>query len=336
MNRWTQNMSLLRLAAVVALLTIAGCKDDETPCLQCPPPDTTPSPTIENIWPNADKMTWTFDYTSEETLPNIPSRLYPTPDDIPAFSWDDVREVLASDTLSGSTDTTEATYTMRFDSLLTTGSGAVGQNLEVDIDVLTAGAAGVYRANHASAFYARLYAARPDLRDAVLDAYAGAGYDARQLTEPFGVVYSPLLIHGGAWEKTEDWIGTYGDVDQILAWKFLSSDLSVGSEFTHQLVPSLASDVFLHCRIERLTTWQSDIGQHKKSLDCLYIIDYGLWVETNNEGKILGYGRIFDCGRVVYSPTEGPVYMYERDFVEPGDPPTPGVRYTELEITGTN
>ena len=99
-------------------------------------------------------------------------------------------------------------------------------------------------------------------------------------------------------------------------------------------MPDLADDVFLHCLVEQVLTWESDIGTHKKSLDCFYIIDYGvgLWVDVT--GEPLGYYRYFDCGRVVYAPTVGPVYMYEIGLVEPGDPPTHGIRYAELEIIG--
>ena len=181
-------------------------------------------------------------------------------------------------------------------------------------------------------FLARLYAARPDLRGAIRTAYAMAGP-----AEPGGGYavlppWGPFLIHGGAWEKTSEYIGTYGDVDQLLAWKFLTSDLSPGTEFTHQLVPSLADNVYLHGRVERTLSWESGIGLHEKCIEVLYIIDYGIVLGTDVTGQPLDYARIVDGGRVVYAPTTGPVYLYEVSFIQPGEALANGARYTELNL----
>jgi len=152
---------------------------------------------------------------------------------------------------------------------------------------------------------------------------------------PQPIMSTPLLIHGGAWEKTDDWIATYGVLNTEPAWKFLTSDLAVGTEFTHQLIPDLANDVFLHARIESHVTIDTELGTYEKAVDCLYIIDYGISaVSTSPGGPTSGYMRTYEYGRVVYAPTLGPVYSYERKFMSAGTPVTKGSGDLEMFIIG--
>lgn len=333
MSRAIRFSGRMVIAAAIVPLFLAGCKDDDPPaCVNCTNTWRTPSPTIENVWPNADKSSWTYSYISEELQVVPDPRTYSTPDSVSdVLTWDDLRELLDGHHLAGPTNKTVGTYGMHFDSLLTTDSGAVGQNLVVEITPRGGVMPTSSPVRRPGGFLARLYAARPDLRDAV-----GAALAATARPEPgggtAGVVFGPFLIHGGAWEKTSDYIGTYGDVDQLLAWKFLTSDLSAGAEFSHQLVPSLADDVFLYGRVERTLSWESGIGLHKNCIEVLYIIDYGVSLGTDATGQPLEYARIVDGGRVIYAPTLGPVYMYEIGFIQQGEALANGARYTELDL----
>ena len=148
------------------------------------------------------------------------------------------------------------------------------------------------------------------------------------LGAPPPLLRNPQFVHGGVWEKTEDWIGTYGDLDELLAWKFLTSDLSPGTEFSHQLIPSIASNVFLHCRIERIFDARTDVGVLRNALECYYLIDYGVTVLRDFELHVLGYTRAFGYGVVVYAPRVGPVYCHERTMADAADP----IGYSDLEI----
>jgi len=145
----------------------------------------------------------------------------------------------------------------------------------------------------------------------------------------------PNLIHGGVWEKTTEWIGIYNDLSSRLAWKFLPEDITVGSEFSYQLIPEFTDHTFLHGRVHRQFDVETEIGTFEKALDCLYILDWGISAVSDIQGQIVGYIRTFDYGRVIFAPTIGPVYSYERWTVEPGTPPTPGLADFTTSLIGT-
>jgi hypothetical protein len=228
--------------------------------------------------------------------------------------------------------TTHGIYRLQFDGMLTTMSGATGQNLVETFEAVPpakpARPASAARPN--AAFLARLLRARPDLQDRIAGAAPGASdspMDTPQLLL--------LFLDGGAWVKSDQWIGAYGDLDTLLAWKYLESDLSPGHEFSHQLVPKIASDVFLHGRVQRRLTWNTEVGTHENALECLYLIDYGVSTATDQDGLPIGFFRDIDYGAVVYAPEVGPVYCYERVLVTVGDTLGPGLGDARLQLVGT-
>jgi hypothetical protein len=336
------------------LLVLGGCRDDDS-CPVCPKDGASVAdPTISNIWPNEDLTTWTFSYTLRQQ-DTIGVTYYPTRDDIPAFGWDDVERMLASPDTSHVRSSVDAIYRMQFDSLIMTESGAVGQNLKEELYSQDGTRLLVSGLSPSRSFYARLCIARPDLREKIARIVGDEGPFAALAspTAPAGrragesslfrrldrsvvqTILGPRLIHGGAWEKTASWIGTYGVLDQRLAWKFLTSDLSQGAEFTYQLVPVLADDVFLHCLIHERLNEETEIGMFAKSLDCWYIVDFGIFEAKDSLGNLLGYFKQYDCGRVVYSPGIGPVYSFEADMIDAGEP-TSAYLHKELSIIGTS
>lgn len=326
-------MKFVLTATVLALLLLPGCKEDKPPCVDCPVV-VKPRPTLSNIWPNDDQRFWSYAYGFEEVQTPGDFAVYESPYDIPPFSWDDVRSLLPGHELDGTTEQTTGTYWLQFDGEMETQSGATGQYLRVVFDPEPPILPAAIQVAGGDAFLARLYMARPDLRPAILEKIAQTRQDVLAPDRRQGpTFYEPLLLHGGAWEKTSKWIGGYGDLNQSLAWMYLSADLSVGSEFTLQLVPDLADDVYLHGRIERRTAWIIQDG-NREALDVHYVIDYGTTVVFDNQTPI-GYFRVYDCGQVVYAPRVGPVYMYEIGMIEPGDPPSNGLRATELRLAAT-
>jgi hypothetical protein len=325
---------------LLLLIVVASCKDDTSGPSKTwtngSPGASFFLPTIDNIWPNEDLTEWLFDYVSNVAPYDSFFTLHPTPEDVPPLpGWDDIEGFLRMPLEADSIATASADYTMRFNGLKTSGGGVTAQNLEVIVELDGAAAAGSPGTVPAgavissaalpadAAFLRRLYTARPDLRPKLsrLVSAPEAG-----LAEPFPM---PTFIHGGVWEKTTQWIGTYGDRDQRLAWKFLTNDLRPGSEFTYQLVPSFADDIFLHCRIVRERNAVTAIGVIRHALECLYLVDYGISIATDPEGHPLGYARRFSYGRVVYAPTVGPVYCFERPLAEAEHP----VGISEMELT---
>jgi hypothetical protein len=160
--------------------------------------------------------------------------------------------------------------------------------------------------------------------------------------EPF--VEYPTLIHGGVWEKNTEWIGTYClnvfPVDTLLCWKFLEADLAPGSQFAFEQIQHIAQDDFyfrsMHCRVVRQADIQVGGRLYANALECVYLVDYGLAkVCCTATCSSIGWCRPYDYGVVIYAPTVGPVYSYERRSVEAGNDESTGAGDKTLFLTDT-
>lgn len=321
-----------RLWTIVLLtpLLLAGmCEDDSPTGTGAPLPD----PTLDNLWPNADGASWTYALEERiwsEGLGDL--YIVETPEEVPPPpTLDQVAALLEEHPHEPVTDEDEGYFILRFDGEITTDSGVTAQNL-AEVVIWTPEAVGP-RAATGEALMRRILAVRPDLRAraAELGLRAAARESAsRDLMEP-------LLLHGYAWEKTSEHIGTYGDLDQLLAWKFLESDLTIGHEFTHQLVPELADDIWLHARIIAVGTVRTPAGRFRKAVTCLYAVDYGVTQVSTQEEPLIGYARVIDYGTVSFAPAIGPVHSYERIFVSVGETGFgEGSGELEVSLTETN
>jgi len=309
-------------------------------------------PSIYTIWPNDDGTTWTYDYIWRIFQGYEPPRLYDTPEEVPPVP--PLRKLAASmdhHPVGDNPDVEWFAYWLEFDGMITTASGVTAQYLKETFATTTTNEIVGEGIGPGEAFCLRLAAARPDLRRPIIARLAANGaekldlstlsFDAvlygprnpvELLRDDFGqAIARPILIHGYAWERTDGRIGTYGDLDQLLAYKFLDANLLPGHEFTHQLVPSLADDVFLHCRILRRFCYRTPLGTFRNAIECLYAIDYGIAVVDGIDGAD-GYYRLFDYGTVIYAPYVGPVYSYERNLVQPGEPLSIGVGDKTLRV----
>jgi len=308
----------LRILLPALLIFLAGCLDDTSGPSRTWTNDSPGVsfilPTIDNIWPNEDQMRWSYAYTWDEDL-FWSMVTYPDSNDVPPLpDWRKISDLLGTPLVGDSVVSAHGTYRMVFNGLATAGGGVTAQNLEESFEFNGSGAAPTVAMGSAEAeFLRRLHIARPDLADklptALLAEEPGQSITARD----------PLLIHGGVWEKTSEWIGTYGDLDDLLAWKFLTDRLRPGTEFTHQLIPSLADDVYLHCRIVRELTVETKEGDFKKAIECLYLVDFGVSQTFNPGGAAEGYARPIIYGSVIYAPTLGPVYCHERPLADTTD-----------------
>ncbi len=328
------------LMFAVACLFVTGCGDDEP----SRPKDGSPVATISNIWPNDDGRAWTYACT-QRTWGTWGPKTYPTEEDVPPVpTMSEIAAILGSHPIGDSPDTLLGVYRLKFQGSITTPSGVTAQYLTESLEVPGSSPVASAPVSFEKALLARLMVARPDLRDKIA-AYAGSG--AASLPGPGNHVdgkissviaqahRDPLLIHGYAWKKSDRWIGTYGDLDTLLAWKFLEAPLFWHHEFTHQLLASFMDDLFEHCRILGRSSVQTEAGLFQGALECLYVIDYGILTWTDEYGNFMGYSRLFDYGTVVYAPNVGPVYSYERWMVEPGDSLTTGMGDLTLSLVNT-
>ena len=278
--------------------------------------------TMGELWPNEDGRRWDYTYAGYACGPRPPVT-YSTPDEVPpAPDPADVLPLLGSRSggafplpggyvLGDGCEAVAEPFALRFNGLKTTESGVTAQNLEELWAAASPQGARPAAVPAARRFLSRLAQARPDLR-ARLAAH-GVSASAE------GQIRPPLFLFGYAWEKTAEHIGTYGDVDRLLAWKFLQADIAPGSRFTHQLVPSLADDVFLHAYVvPKRDQWR--LRRYTKDVQVVYLVDYGIMEYAGESGDLLGYVRPVDYGTVVYAPGVGPVLCAERFGAASDDP----------------
>ncbi len=294
LSRRLAPLALLALPATIAVLLMpAGCKDDE-------PTKPQEKPVLASMWLNEDGRFWSFDATVRQWGTGFETDFSPV--SIPLPSLSELAALAAEREYPEPATVSTGTFRLQFTDSLTTGSGVRRQNL---VESLTFDPAVLATASQTgSTFLRQLAIARPDLRSRIA-ARTGSGPSLA------GGVQS-LILHGGAWEKTADWIGGYGDLNQQLAWKYLDSDLSTGHEFVLQLVPDLASDVYLRARVLGPIRVETPSGVYLRAIEVFYVIDYGESQATDESGNPLGYSHSVGYGSIAFAPGVGPVASYER------------------------
>jgi hypothetical protein len=340
--RWAYAVKCLTLLFLSGIIIMSlGCGDEEK--CTCPG-DETPDADLSNIWPNEDGTAWTYRYTYRQWDAGWP-RTFGSIDSVPpAPSIDELLAVIDFDAVGDSVDTIFGMFRLEFDGEITTGSGVTAQYLrrtlyrEQDTGLREVSPpsrpflVGPFRPPgghtdrdrpgraHSLVKYS---AARAEVHDLMLA-------DDVETLLPY-----PLFLQANAWERTDTWIGKYGDEGSDLAWKFLESDLEPGHEFTHALT-WVGNDVFLHCRILHELTIETEIGSYGKAIECVYLVDMGIWVAVDIFGEVIGWSRPFEYGLVTYAPTVGPVRSYERMIMDSADPGGPGWGDIRLDLVGTN
>lgn len=315
MKRGSRIAVLCLAGLVLATLLMWGCDDDECPVC----PDPVISPSIENIWPNADRNWWHYQY-SLRTWDQEPIT-FPTALDVPpAPSIETIDSLVGEHPIGPNAIVLDRRYRLYFDSLVTTQAGVTAQNLAQMITDPPPSLAPVQTASGEDALYLRILSARPDLRDGISRLVTLSGQrligellDGTASSPQQIIDLGPILIHGGAWWKDAGWIGTYGDVETRLAWIFMHANFNRGHRFIYQLIPSLSSDVFLHGMVARTVNVSVPAGAFKGAVEMVYMIDFG--VQEYDLVDPVRYTRMIDFGSVVYAPEYGPVYCYERNLV---------------------
>jgi len=165
-----------------------------------------------------------------------------------------------------------------------------------------------------------VWRARPDLRVAIEERYAGNKRDTG---------WWPLFLQDGYFRKTATHVEMWQDEWTHATWIHLEGEITVGNSFVFQLVPELATDIFLHGAVAEIDASVSTLaGSFNDAVKMEYLVDYGIQVATNEMGDPVGNIHSEIQGHVYFVPDVGPVAMLELyiPFVwidcSPGDCPT--------------
>ena len=303
-------MSLSARTALVLFccLAVFGCDDDDP----ARPELFTPAPTLDNLWPSEDGRSWTYEL--HQRVWEIDGA--ELPDD---FTLDSVAPMLAL-AVPETTMVAEGMWRLAFDDSITTLSGVRKQFLRETLYERTS-----------LRFLRRVPVARPAERLRAL-------VDGPLARIPARGVDAPLLLAGYAWEKTDTHIGTYGDVNQELAWKYLEADLSDGHEFEFGLLGEpFSADFGLSVRVIGERDLQTPFGDYARAVETEVLVDLGEQTQVDEQGEVIGTFRSAMVGRLVYAPTIGPVALVQRSNVPKDlltDPDGQYVFEIELRLVG--
>jgi hypothetical protein len=303
-----------RIGVDASLETTEGWEYNELTLLpsELPPPDRrAPAASLENIWPNADGDSWSY---ASDVVYGPTSRVNDPEAPLPSMS--ELYDWLHGSSEIDSVAVSERGYLgLQFDGMKTTESGATGQNLAETLRLPVESVLRSYEVEAGTTFLSALLRARPDLEEAARRLYpASMGALEGQKRVILSDVM-PLFLSGGAWEKTGQYIGSYGDVDQQLAWKYLESNLTPGHSFSFQLVPSLAEDVWLHVQVWRRLDFTLGEQGYRNCIEVLYALDFGIQVQVDEGGQTIGRYHSYAAGTLIYAPGVGPVQVLERELL---------------------
>ena len=243
-------------------------------CLAAP---ATAQPTMDELWPNQDGLSWTYEQRFE----------------------DFVKPLLV-----------ENRTRIFLDGTVTAAGGILAQYLRQEL--VSGPAIELAEPALADPFLRQLWAARPDLRSKILERGMDADCPDARAPGSYGVLFNGELAYLKSAKEVAAW---RCNLASTRSWLWLVSDITLGNTFTLQLVPDLASNVFLHGEIAAVEPVTVPAGMFKHCVRVDYVVDYGSSVCTDDSGKPLGAFRSETRGYIHYAPGVGPVQSFE-EFIE--------------------
>jgi hypothetical protein len=230
-------------------------------------------------------------------------------DDAPIPSMEVLHDFLEAPMIGVVMDEAEGLYRLGFDGVVTTESGATGQMVAetffIDPDDYTKSSADV------DPVLAMVWQARPDLRPVMAARYGMTEKAVEQ------IIMAPYFLGGYAFAYEDSGYFGYGDLDQNHSWVYLEGDLSVGSEFSLQLVPGLADDIWLYGRIWGVGDLTVNGIAYENVLECMYVVDMGIQTATDESGEVIGTSHNYMYGNSFFETELGPVAGTERRVLGP-------------------
>ena len=298
---WVMRTSLLYGVLAITLL-VAACDDDVT---------SPPLGSLSRLWPDDEGRGWNYtgswSYWDSDMLDS--AYVFDHADDVPDFpGWETILAYLDDVPTRPVTDGGTYSYELRFEGTLNVTPSLAVRNLQMTYDGMDL----VFCGEDTSvvpASFLKLMGSVPDLQRRM----------SRILgTNSFG--WPPNnLIHGGPFERTADWLGTYACIDSLPFWTFLEGDVRPGATFTKQLFRSSIEGIYLHGRVRGQTSIDTPAGRFD-AVEVDYAVDYGI-LEYTDAGNTepWGYGRVLLLGKVFYAIDVGPVASVEWNVVPVGE-----------------
>jgi hypothetical protein len=148
-----------------------------------------------------------------------------------------------------------------------------------------------------------IWRARPDLRDALALRFA----TAQKVVE-----WRPSFLHTGYFMKSTAAVQMWQDSWSHPTWTYLDGEPSLGASFTHQLLPGIVDDIFLHGTVTALDAMVTTAnGTYANAVKVDYLVDLGTGLLTDETGNLVGAVHGEYSGHVYYVPEVGPVQMLE-------------------------
>ena len=181
-------------------------------------------------------------------------------------------------------------------------------------ELLSGPAASAARAEEiADPFLRVLWQARPDLRSKIRNSLDGNPCPG---DAPAGA-YALLLNGEFAYLKTGSEIAAWRcNLANTRSWRWLTSNVSIGSTFVLQLIPDLSNNVFLHGTVAAAEPVTVPAGNYPNCVRVDYLIDYGSSICVDEEGNPGGTSRAETRGYIHYAPDVGPVQSFEEFIPE--------------------
>lgn len=291
-----------RLALLCLLpFLLVGCNDED--CAECPDP--APMPTMDNIWPHEDGTGWVYDLQYREFEGPAPAETAP-----PLPTLQALHAALAQPLEGDPLVEEQVLYRLRFEGELTTGPGVTAQNL---VGTTYRESTPSLSARSDRRLLGLIARARPDLRPRILAEVDGTADDLKDASGA-----SMYSLGSCAFASEQNGYYAYGELDAEHSWIFLEGDLSIGSEFTLQLVPELADDIWLYGQIWGVGDKTVDGVTWSNVLECMYAVDMGVQAATDDQGNLLGEYRSYLYFATLYAPGYGPIMSVERQVLAAG------------------
>ena len=285
-----------RLALLCLLpLLLVGCNDDD--CAECPDP--APQPTMANLWPHEDGAGWVYD---------LQYRLYegPSPSETapPLPSLQDLHAELAQPLEGDPLEEEQVLYRLRFEGEVTIGPGATAQNL---VGTTYRESTPSLKSRSDRRLLGLIARARPDLQPQILARYGGTADDLKAVDGA-----SMYALGSCAFAYEDSGYYAYGGFGTRHSWVFLEGSLREGSEFSLQLLPGFVDDIWLYGRIWEIGDRTVDGVEWSNVLECMYALDLGVQVVTDDQGEPIGEFRSYIYFTTLYAPGFGPIMSVER------------------------